>query len=111
MTEPRVFAIQAQAKYDVSKALAFGEIIYLCHDLKPLDVKDSVRRIVKRLGAIDYNPHRDYILMTGKLLECSFLLAVAAKLSQAVRILIYDAKADDYTPQVFGVVEDCITTS
>lgn len=107
--EPRVFAVQAQEKFDISKAAAYGEITYLCHDLNALDTKDSVRRITARLTDMNYNPHKDFILMTGKLLECSFLLAIAAKLSQAVRILVYEAKTSDYTPRIFGLSE-CITT-
>lgn len=105
-SEPRVFAIQAQAKFDVSNASNFGKIYYLCHDLQPLNVKDSVRRIVKQLAFHDYNPHADYLLMTGKLLECSYLLAVASKLNQAVRILIYDAKQGTYIAQVFGLMDE-----
>ncbi len=109
MKEPRVFAVQAQAKYDVSKASSFGNIVYLCQDLNPLDTKESVRRITTRLKAMEYNSHRDYILMTGKLLECSFLLAIAARISQAVRILVHEAKTNDYTPRVFGMIEECTT--
>lgn len=101
----RVFAVQAQAKYDVSKAESFGKIVYLCHNLNPLETKDAVAKIAVRLEAMDFNPHQDYILMTGKLLECSFLLAIASKVNQAVRILVYEAKTGDYIPRVFSLGE------
>ena len=101
--KPRVFVVQPQAKYNITRAEKFGEITYVCHSIQPLNVTDSIARITKQLNQHGFNPHSDYILMTGQLLAVSYLLAVAAKISQAVRILIYDAKSENYIPQIFAV--------
>lgn len=100
--EPRVFVIQDDHRRDFSKAATFGKLVPLIErDVFPDDADErvvTIRGIMKHILR-DFNPLRDYLLLTGD--PVAIVVATLLLSSMGVfefRVLKWDKEHGGYFP-------------
>jgi hypothetical protein len=100
---PRVFIPEpAQHKYEtVDRAELFGTLTALreTRTYNPFHPK-VYQQVIDDLERVKFDPKRDYLCITGKLVPCSLMLAAAIAQYGCVRVLVYSSRE--------GVYEECL---
>ncbi|MNV86368.1 hypothetical protein D3C71_1803970 [compost metagenome] len=107
---PRVFVVQVPsrredgewvAKYDLSPAEAFGEIVpILPPGNVPIDPTPTRRRLVDALRAFDR--HSDYLLLLGDPVAIAQAVSVLSAEPGRISVLKWDRRTATYSPYLIG---------
>ena len=99
----RGFLAEPNHRYDLTAAASFGDIQYLMvrKPLNPLNVQETMERLVYSLKDNKFDPANDYICLTGQSLTVALLLAVASQSYSTFKVLMYDARTSSYVERVY----------
>lgn len=106
MSASKVFLVQAETRFDSSKVEEFGTRVYLIGDDCRATIFNPdalVREMAAKLAENEYDPHRDFIALTGPSVSIALLLATAVARHPVVQVLIFDAKAEVYKARLVSV--------
>lgn len=96
----RVFLVEPpRANMDISKAEAFGELVYLfgpgVRRCSIFDVEEFTSDVAQRLKELDFDYTEDRFCVIGSLISVSITLSILGRRSW-VRVLLYNAASNEY---------------
>lgn len=98
----RVFVLQEHGKYNVDAVKYYSkEIVYIVQEerINPFDTFSLIELIWHRLKVEKFNPHDDFICLTGSSVLLALYLSVITRYCshcEQFKVLIYDAKKNNY---------------
>lgn len=107
-TEPRVFLVEKNARFDITGLAKFGTAVFLCEDgdWNPMNTGLYPSLIRKAMESFEFRPESDFVCLTGQNMKVAMFLAVMASDFDDLRLLIFDASRSAYCERPFSVVED-----
>jgi len=101
-----IFLIQTPLPTD--KAKAFGDV----HILIESDIPSATNltrfhdRVIEELDRVGFDPHDDYIAITGPIAHVSLgLLVIYAEYGTPLKYLLFDGRTNDYKAREFHYAE------
>ena len=102
----RVFILQRKG-LDYSSAAKFGEIIVVYEGERPPITNIAFQQKIEDfLLTHEFDPDRDYIMISGSAVNMHIYGAVVAGLFDKYAALIYSAESDEYFPIYVGLGEE-----
>lgn len=103
---PRVVVAEASARYNLSAAESYGEIVYLSDRvINPFDTGAMISLYRSRMECMEFDPKSDFICATGYALKIACLLAVAARRHGDVKVLMFHAATSSYRERIMAFGE------
>lgn len=99
----RVLMVAPHKKYDVSGAERFGEIEYVLDGWRgsAFQPEELIECILSRLEELQYDPLRDYLLLTGGQYLIVTLCAAVASKHKRYLALMFNASTEKYVERIF----------
>lgn len=99
-----ILVMQDQRQKCIDEQLAsFGDAHYLFeyrNRPRAFEAQRCIETMISRLQEINFNPDKDFIVMTGQLIYVSLLLTAAISSYSKLHILIFDAANERYVMRV-----------
>jgi hypothetical protein len=105
----RVFIPEMNPRYDVSQAEAWGEIVPLVERVNALDPTSSVIQFQEALTKLQFDPQKDWLLMSGHMLACSTAMLAVFDLYGYVPVLLFNSTTSKYVQRVVDHKEEAAT--
>ena len=100
----RVFQVRESNRFDVTPAEEYGELSVLLKssDCSPFNPDRFGRGLRDRLDQVEYDPNRDYIILSGDMLDLIFTIGFLKSEYEHVKVLIFNARDNAYFPRVLS---------
>lgn len=96
----KVFIPEPNRRFDMRRANSFGDLTYMCHQLDPLNVDETIASLQEALDREQFDPDTDFLLMTGDQYIIALTLALMANRYRQVKTLMFNAKTAHYVEKV-----------
>jgi hypothetical protein len=103
---PKVYLTQMNPAWNYYKAERYGELVPLVQrDAFPDDVDERVKTIaeIMKRKLADFNPLRDFILLTGDPIAMCLAVMAVNRRSMRVQVLKWDGENQDYFTAVLAL--------
>lgn len=93
--------LSRSGRFDIEGASRFGRIVPVFdRDPGPFSVDDVRDEVLRVLDEVSFDPGCDYFVLTGPIAPVAVAAAAALFKYGVLRLLIFDARADDYVVRV-----------
>lgn len=91
---------ERNTRYNLREAEVYGRIVYVSDAaLDPFNVQETQALIQRRLKEMGFNPHHDYICMTGHTISVALFCCAVVEVYPKFQLLMFDARSSSYRLQ------------
>lgn len=102
---PRTFLPVPNNRFNVDELSNFGPVQYLTTThLSPFEGDEIMRNIRLGLKRNQYDPEKDYLVLTGNSVVLAYTMAVFVTEFPKFKMLIFDARNSLYCPREFTLL-------